>query len=766
MLNNNNFGFWGGGSGGGGGGTGTVTAVGLCMPSAFSVCSSPITTAGNICVQGAGNASQYIRGDGTLGDFPDVGGGAGSQIFYFNGGVSQGTIGGQASFQMSKTANTGAAANFPIIGNGLMAQFITDIGSPNQLLIPAGAWQFSTYLSSSNNTGTPQVYAVISKWDGTTLTTLATSANEVITNGTAVDLYNFTAALPDTALLATDRIVVTFYTTNTGGRTITLYTQSTNLSDVTTTFPNGISSLNGLTANTQFFQTTTCGTDFSICSSGSTHCFNLPTASCTNRGALSAADYCRFFNASCSISPFYNLGTCGTNNIIACLPFSPLTCCSCDAVVTGGSNWRLEYGQCAFLGNGNSNCINFNFGSTILNGESNCINSNANRATILNGFCNSVNSCFGIILGGQCNTVTGLCSGVANICGVTASANCTFYFCNICALGTISGGGVTPVYCFGASSSIILPVNGGNSNASPSSVISGGCGNSINASTGINNIIGGGCGNSIAGAGIAVNGSGIFSGEGNFFNNFNGTSPNVSYNFIGGGTGNGMQNPSIGRVTSWGVIGGGQNNTFSNGCYNALVGGSSNSMFLTNWSFIGGGASNVINSGGGFWDMYSGIVTGQSNSILQTRWSFIGGGSGNIISVGSSGAYANILGGATNCVTCDFGTILGGNNNTVSGTYGVVLGGQLNTVTGCYSGAFGCGITACVDNTFYFCHLCLLGNLRNNGSVQLAGITNSVAGGNILYFDNTTKCVAFGGLTSGTAAPTGGVDGDIYLQYV
>lgn len=585
MLGGNNFGF--SGSGGGGGGGGSVTSVGLSMPAAFSVSGSPVTAAGTLAVSGAGLASQYVRGDGTLGDFPNVGGGAGSQQFYFNGGVSQGTIGGQASYQMSKTANTGAAANFPITGNGLMAQFITDIGSPNQLLIPAGSWFFSAYFNSSNATGTPSIYAVVSKWDGTTLTTLATSTTEVITNGTAVDLYNFAAALPDTVLLATDRIVVTFYSTNTGGRTLTLYTQSTNLSSVTTTFPNGISSLNGLTANTQYFQTTTCGTDFGIVSSGNTHCFNLPTASCTNRGALSAADYCRFYNApycfdaNCSIkatntncifgssirsvisggcnNSIITNGTgnfigAGTDNYIAFInnfvslvsntnyafiggginnrvrgntPGDYVTgsfigggngndiCTngasayynaivggvgnfiqnhSCNFIgggqsngmssgggaynsIVGGSSNYMGYGGGAynarwsfigggsgnqnyagysFIGAGSSNVINYDsdYGA-ILSGSSNTINFGFSYSSILNGNNNTISNCYGVALGGQCNTVTGCYSGVANLCGVNASANCTFYFCNLCVLGSISGGGGTSnVFCNGASGCI------------------------------------------------------------------------------------------------------------------------------------------------------------------------------------------------------------------------------------------------------------------------------------------------------------------------
>jgi hypothetical protein len=55
-----------------GGGSGTVTSVGLSMPSAFTVTSSPVTSSGTIVVTGAGTTSQYIRGDGSLDTFPTI----------------------------------------------------------------------------------------------------------------------------------------------------------------------------------------------------------------------------------------------------------------------------------------------------------------------------------------------------------------------------------------------------------------------------------------------------------------------------------------------------------------------------------------------------------------------------------------------------------------------------------------------------------------------------------------------------------------------
>jgi hypothetical protein len=49
----------------------------------------------------------------------------------------------------------------------------------------------------------------------------------------------------------------------------------------------GITALNGLTADVQTFDTGTSGTDFNISSSGSTHTFNIPTASNLARGLVS-----------------------------------------------------------------------------------------------------------------------------------------------------------------------------------------------------------------------------------------------------------------------------------------------------------------------------------------------------------------------------------------------------------------------------------------------------------------------------------------------
>jgi len=275
-------------------GSGTVTSVDITVPSAFSASGGPITSAGTIAISAVGTSGQYIKGDGTLGNFPDLGGGA-SVNYYLNGSVNQGVFGGDTYYEMNRVPVVGSGTNFTIATNGYIAQFITDANDPSQLNIPAGNWNFEMYFQASSAGGSPSFYVELYKWDGAAFTLIASSSAspEGITNGTTLDLYLTALAVPATTLALTDRLAVRVYVNN-SGRTITLHTEDNNLCQVITTFTTGLTALNGLTAQVQNLAVGTSGTDFNISSVTATHTFNLPTASATNRGALSSSDWTTF----------------------------------------------------------------------------------------------------------------------------------------------------------------------------------------------------------------------------------------------------------------------------------------------------------------------------------------------------------------------------------------------------------------------------------------------------------------------------------------
>ena len=265
-----------------------VSSVGLSMPSAFTVSNSPITGSGTIAVTGAGTVSQYVRGDGSLADFPQSGGGGGSVSYYLNSSVSQGTIGGIAYREMNKVPILGAGTDLTIAADGYIASYITDAGDPALLEIPAGNWNFETFFSASSGGGSPTFYIELYKVNsGGTATLIASNSGtpELISLGTNINPYFSALAVPTTTLALTDRLALRYYVTP-AGRTITLHTENSHLCQIITTFTTGLTALNGLTAQVQNFATGSSGTDFTISSSTSTHTFNIPSASATNRGLV------------------------------------------------------------------------------------------------------------------------------------------------------------------------------------------------------------------------------------------------------------------------------------------------------------------------------------------------------------------------------------------------------------------------------------------------------------------------------------------------
>ena len=267
-----------------------------------------VNSAGELTAQklkkDGGTSSQILAADGSVitagtnititgGQISSVGGagGGGSSVnYYLNGGTSQGTFGGTTYYEFSKTAVIGTGADFSRGTNGLIASFITDIADPSLLLIPAGNWNLEFFFNSSSAGGSPSFYVELYKYDGTTFTSIASNSAtpEGITGGTAIDAYFTPLAVPETVLTVNDRLAIRVFV-NASSKTITLHTQNGHLCEVITTFTAGLTALNGLQAQVQNFATGTTGTDFDIVSSGSTHTFNLPSASTLNRGVVTIA---------------------------------------------------------------------------------------------------------------------------------------------------------------------------------------------------------------------------------------------------------------------------------------------------------------------------------------------------------------------------------------------------------------------------------------------------------------------------------------------
>jgi hypothetical protein len=325
-----------------------------------------------------GAASQYVRGDGTLADFPTSTGGGSSVSYYLNSSVSQGTIGGVAYRQLSKTPISGAGTDITASTNGYIANYITDANDPSLLEVPAGNFNCEFYFSVNSNNHNPYVYAELYKYDGTTFTLLGSNQAipEYLTNGTTLSAYYFAIPVAVAALTITDRLAIRIYV-NVDGRTVTLHTENSHLCQVVTTFSKGLTSLNNLTRQVQFLGTGTSGTDFNISSVTATHTFNLPVASAANTGKLSSTDWSTFNNKQNALTnPITGTGASGnvayfdgTTSITAENSFNydaSLNRLGVNTTVpnaTIGANAGIDSGYSLLLKNSDSNYNGIGFGT-------------------------------------------------------------------------------------------------------------------------------------------------------------------------------------------------------------------------------------------------------------------------------------------------------------------------------------------------------------------------------------------------------------------
>ena len=162
-------------------------------------------------------------------------------IYYFNGGTAQGTFDSIVCKELSRSQVAGTSVDFTKTGAGTIASFITDALDPGVTTIPAGTWTFSAYYSILTAFAGAQVQYELYKYNGSVATLLFTSAATSTTTLTALvkTLYSTTMTVTQTTISATDRLLIKVIYAGTTTNQITLYTQSSNEAQVTTTIPLG-----------------------------------------------------------------------------------------------------------------------------------------------------------------------------------------------------------------------------------------------------------------------------------------------------------------------------------------------------------------------------------------------------------------------------------------------------------------------------------------------------------------------------------------------
>ena len=159
-------------------------------------------------------------------------------IYFFNGGTAQGTFDSIVCKELSRSQVAGTSVDFTKTGAGTIASFITDALDPGVTTIPAGTWTFSAYYSIATAFAGAQVKYELYKYNGSVATLLFTSEVKTLTALTKTLISN-EMPVTQTTIAATDRLLIKVIYLGTTTNQITLYTQSSNVAQVTTTIPLG-----------------------------------------------------------------------------------------------------------------------------------------------------------------------------------------------------------------------------------------------------------------------------------------------------------------------------------------------------------------------------------------------------------------------------------------------------------------------------------------------------------------------------------------------
>ena len=319
-----------------GGGSGTVTSVGTTG----LISGGPITTSGTITtsMNTAKLVGRYSAGTGIMEEIT-----VGSGLTLTGAGVLNNTAtptptGYYGAFQDNTTqtaalANTAYAVklNTTDLTNGVSV--VNDgSGNPTQItLANTGIYniQFSLQLEKTGGSGN----FTVDVWVRKNGVDIPNTTGKVVLTGSAnaspvVAAWNYVLDLA-----ANDYVQLMWSTSNNNSiilaavatpphpgipSAILTVTQQAGIMAGT-----GITAINSLTGAAQSLVVGTGGTDFAVSSLGTTHTFNLPTASAANRGALSSGDWTTFngkFNTPSGTTSQYVRG----DGTLATFPTLPL----------------------------------------------------------------------------------------------------------------------------------------------------------------------------------------------------------------------------------------------------------------------------------------------------------------------------------------------------------------------------------------------------------------------------------------------------------
>ena len=234
-----------------------LNSVGLTMPAAFAVANSPLTSNGTIAVTGAGTIAQYIRGDGSLETFPSLTG-----FVPYTGATADVDLGTH-----DLTAERGTFTN-----NGSSDTLTVNhtSGSGYGIIVTKGGNNEALYVSKTSGSGN----AMTVVGGRTSLVDLALSS---VTN-TAGDFLTLSGGVVHKRTAAEVR-------TDIGAGTVT-----------------SVAALTLGTSGTDLSSSVANGTTTPVIT------LNVPTASASNRGALSAADWTTFNNKTSNLGTVTSVG--------------------------------------------------------------------------------------------------------------------------------------------------------------------------------------------------------------------------------------------------------------------------------------------------------------------------------------------------------------------------------------------------------------------------------------------------------------------------